>query len=195
MARKSRAAKLTRKVANRKRKRKNAALIQNPAVGQDLAEQVIPGLVTYAGLRVGGRIAYKLGKRKGAGWAKHLGALTPVLLAAGGYYAVHKSEKLKPYHDAFVVAAAIAVIQSLMQTYAPRWGWILNDYHLDDVLPQMQSTTTPAGAPKKAANGSKDPHAPYDDLEGDDDLDVDDDFSDIPGLGSDGGFNVGIFAN
>ena len=191
MAKKSNAAKLTRKVASRKRKkRSNAALIKNPPIGQDLWEQVVPGIATYAGLRISGRIAYKVAKRKSAKMAKHAGALTPLLLAGAGYFAVHKIDKLKPYHDAFVVAAAIAVVQSLMQTYVPQWGWILNDYHLDDVLPMARGSHGPAvaAAPPRQASDLEG----YEDDISDDSVPVDD-FSDIPGMGD--SLNTGIFAN
>ena len=51
---------------------------------------------------------------------------------------MHKWKTFAKYHTPVVVGATIAAIQGLVQTYLPQWGWVLNDYHMDDVLPAAQ---------------------------------------------------------
>lgn len=139
--------KLTRNVASRKRKaprRRPRPRRVNPepaakskaSMLQGFGELVIPGIAAYAGTRLAGRIAYKLGRKKSARFAKHAGALTPPLIAVGAFVAAHKSDRLAAYRDGLIIGSTIAGIQALVQAYLPQYGWILNDYHLDDVLPQ-----------------------------------------------------------
>ncbi len=135
-------AKLTRSVAKRKRRkakpRANPGPRRNPALTTDLWEFIVPGLVSYAAVRIAGRIAYKIGRKKSVAWAKHLGAIVPAVVAAGGYLAVHTVPSARKYHAGVVIGATIGAVQSLAQAYIPQWSWILNDYHLDDVLPAAQ---------------------------------------------------------
>lgn len=143
---KSALASLSRKVASRKKQSPK----QNPAFWQGAAEIVVPGIAGYAAGRIVGRIAYRLARKKSPGLARHAGALTPSLLAGGLFVAGDKIESLAPYHESATVGAAIAAAQALLQTYLPQWGWILNDYHLDDVLPAKAKGTKKASGTKKA---------------------------------------------
>lgn len=135
---------ITRAVAARKRKskkkknpapKKNATLVGNPAFWQDSYELILPGVVAYGGTRIAGRIAYRLARKKSPKLAKHVGPWTSVAVAGLAWYAVHKWETFAKYYTPVVVGATIAAIQGLVQTYLPQWGWVLNDYHMDDVLP------------------------------------------------------------
>jgi hypothetical protein len=197
------------KVAKRaSKKRKNPAPSEKAgflaSIGLvEIAEPVGVGVGAYAATRLAGRIGYRLARKKSTRWAKHAGPWTSVLVSIVATYAAGKSKKLERYEMPILVGTWIASLQGLLQTYFPRWGWILNDYHMDD-LPVAQLPAATAKAPANAAprNGAQQ-QAPqgFDDY-----IDVDpgpdapppepgeDDFSDIPGLGGGGGFNTGIFA-
>ncbi len=175
MARKRRsgaspAAKLTRNIASRNRTRKRSnprprKVRSNPPVSAatppsmfaGLTNLVAPGVASYAAGRLAGRIAYKLGKRKSVRFAKHAGALTPPIVAVGTLVAAGKIASLEPYRTGLIVGTTIAGIQSLVQAYIPQYGWILNDYHLDDVLPlAAKKLPTTVQPPPTLRNGQQD---------------------------------------
>lgn len=141
----SKAVRLVKSVAKRRKKkanlkpRKNAVLVGNPPLGIDIWEMVVPGLGAYAGTRLAGRIGYRLARKKSAAVAKFAGPVTSVIVAAIGWYLVHKVKKFSKYHTPVVVGASIAALQGLLQTFLPQYGWILNDYHLDDATPEAMA--------------------------------------------------------
>lgn len=158
---KSSLATITKRVATRKRAakkkskkgkppaKKNPASVPNPPVIEDLTQFVLPGVGAYAASRIIGRIAYKVGKKKSPAMAKHAGALAPAAYLIAVWFLVHKVKRLEAYHAPALIGASIGALQSILQTYLPQYGWILNDYHLDDVLPNGSQAAidapTPAG--------------------------------------------------
>jgi hypothetical protein len=140
---------ITKRVATRKRaakknppkrkapaKKNPAALVENPPIFEDLTEVILPGIGSYAASRIVGRVAYKVARKKSPTFAKHAGAIAPAAFVIALWFLVHKVKRLEKYHGPALIGASIGAIQALLQTYLPTYGWILNDYHLDDVLPQ-----------------------------------------------------------
>jgi hypothetical protein len=205
---KSKSSRLTKKVAGRK-KRKSRPIKKNPAstglaasssnflsqTWSELANVAVPGVIAYGLGRTAGRIGYKLGKRKSLAVAKHTGPLASVAFAVGSSVAVSKIQYLSKWDMPIVTGAWIAALQSVVQTYMPMYGWILNDWHMDDVLPMATAEdgeADPRVASRRAATplvGGK--GVPMD--AGIPASGEDDDFADIPGL-NDAGMNVGIFS-
>lgn len=197
---KSKSSRLTKKVAGRK-KRKSRPIRKNPEstglvanssnflsqTWSEIANAAVPGLVAYGLGCAAGRIGYKLGKRKSVGFAKHAGPLSSVAFAVGASYAAKKIDYLARWDLSITVGAWIAALKSIAQTYIPQYGWIFNDWHMDDVLPMAQPDD-PAQLPaaRKVSRATTSNIA--DELPAGDD----DDFADIPGL-NDSGMNVGIF--
>ncbi len=126
---KSSLARYTKKVATRKRK--NASLVGNPGIAADLASRIVPGIAAYAATRVGGRIAYGLAGKRYPKFAKHAGPLGTLVTAGALWIGAHNVKALTPYHDAIIVGASIAAAQTVLQTYIPQYGWIMNDWHLE----------------------------------------------------------------
>lgn len=155
-------AKLTRRVATRKRN--NPAPKSNPGLLEDTWNLVLPGFVAYAGTRTAGRIAYKLTRKRSPKLAKHIGAVTPALVAGLTWVAVHKIDRLDKYHHGAVIGSCIAAAQSLLQTYVPQYSWILNDYHMDDMLPGAApgKLTAPGPAAQAAPSSTPSSVADYD---------------------------------
>jgi hypothetical protein len=141
----------------------NAALVGNPPFWQDAVDVIAPGAIAYAGTRLVGRIAFKLAKKKSLTTAKHVGPWSSVAAAAAAWYAVHKIPSLEKYHTPVVVGATIAALQGLLQTYLPQYGWILNDYHLDDPLPGASQAAFVPGANGQPSAPSSTPESTPDD--------------------------------
>lgn len=201
MAKKSSFKRLGKSVASRKRRaRKNPGGSKTKSWLADLGLDeaytlVLPGLAGYTGARVAGRIGYQIARRKSVGLAKHVGPWTSVAVALATFWATGKFTQLKPYREGAVIGASIAAVQGLLQTYVPQWSWILNDYHLNDALPQAPAANkgaTPEPKVRYISPGEIPGHGPADAGGGDVDIDGDDDYADIPGMG--GSFKSGIFA-
>jgi len=117
-------------VAFRRRNKKPAPRPQsskNPPLGQDFKDLVVPAFVTYAGVRLTTRIVHNLTAKRFPRLSRHLAALSSVAAFAGAYTLVHRFEKTKKYHDGAVVGSAIAAGQTVIQTYVPRYGWMMAD--------------------------------------------------------------------
>jgi hypothetical protein len=149
MARKiSNVARLTRSVAKRK-KRAKAATSNPGAIGSivdDVTTVILPGVAAYALGRLSGRIAYRLARKRSLKLARHAGALVPSATALIAYVATAKVDKAQDYQMPVMVGTGIAAAQSFAQAYFPQWSWILNDYHMDDVLPRQQLAQPSAAA-------------------------------------------------
>jgi hypothetical protein len=195
---KSSLATITKRVATRKRAakkkaparkkpaaKKNPAPADNPPVLQDITQVILPGVGAYAASRIVGRVAYKVARKKSPRMAKHAGAIAPAAYLIAVWFLVNKVKRLEDYHGPALIGASIGAIQSLLQTYLPQYGWILNDYHMDDVLPQQAQANGQQGQQGPAAAGQIEiggnDFTPLPDGMGDDDimddLDLDDMYS------------------
>jgi hypothetical protein len=160
---KSSLATITKRVATRKRAtkkknppkrktpaKKNPAQVANPPIFEDITEIILPGVGSYAASRIVGRVAYKVARKKSPTFAKHAGAVAPAAFVIALWFLVHKVKRFEKYHGPALIGASIGAIQALLRTYLPAYGWILNDYHLDDVLPQGAKQAAAAPAPTAA---------------------------------------------
>lgn len=111
----------------RRRKQSSGGLKHNPPLFTDLWEFIGPGFGGFAATRFVTRVATtQIGKR----WpkaGKHAGAIASVGSFFGAWYFAHKVKFLERFHTPIVVGAGLAAIQSLIQLYIPRLGWIVSD--------------------------------------------------------------------
>lgn len=107
----------------------------NPPLLADLAEFIGPGFAGFAATRLLTRIAsVQVAKRKPS-WGKHVGAVTSVAAFLGAWWGAGRWKPTAKYSTPIVVGAAIAAIQSIIQLYIPKLGWMLADAspELDDL--------------------------------------------------------------
>lgn len=113
---------------SRRIKRSGAEPRHNPSGGLgELAEFVVPGFGAFALTRFFSRIAAVQVARKKPTWGKHVGALTSLLSVAAAYYGAPRVQKLGKYEMPLLVGSSIAALQTLIQTYIPKLGWMLAD--------------------------------------------------------------------
>lgn len=99
----------------------------NPTTLADIGEFVGPGFAAFAATRFGTRvIATQVGKHKPS-LGKHAGAVASVGAFFAAWLLAHRVKWLHKYHTPIVVGAAIAALQSLIQLYIPRLGWMVAD--------------------------------------------------------------------
>lgn len=110
----------------------------------DLVEFIGPGFASFAVTRFATRLAaQQLGARKPS-WGKHAGALVSAGAFLSAWFLAHRWKWLERWHTPIVVGSAIAAIQSIVQLYIPRVGWML------DAVPE-EITATPQTTAELAA--------------------------------------------
>lgn len=209
MAKKTAAAKLTRKVTSRKKRAKRP--IKNPSgssskdgffssVWAEFMTMALPGIAAYAGGKGAGWIAYRLARKRSQKLARHAGPLASVLFAVGASYATKKSERLEKYDLPIIIGSWVAAAESVLITYLPQYAWIMGDYQILDALPAAKANGAQVLNENEAVAALKGYGAAYAEAFGPEPSSSqipssgdDDDFADIPGLG-DAGLNVGIFS-
>jgi hypothetical protein len=143
MAKKKRSAKgqfVATRATRVKRKRRNpdgpastgavAAFLEpktNPPPMTDLVEFIIPGFGGYAATKLLHRVVNIQLSKKYPRSGKHVAAASTIGSFLAAWFLLHRIEKLAKYHTPAVVGAAIASLQTLIQTYLPKYGWIVSD--------------------------------------------------------------------
>lgn len=132
-------ARLHRRYKHRKNRRAGAdpAPRRNPPLMSDLVEWVGPGFASFALTRFLTRVAAtELEKRKPS-WGKHAGAGVSVAAFLAAWFLGHRWKLLAKYHTPVTVGSAIAGLQSLIQLYLPKLGWMVAD-----ATPELDATAT-----------------------------------------------------
>jgi len=150
---KSKAAEETTPAASLKKKRKRAyrrnddapgaallAPTANPAL-QDIAEFVIPGFVGYGVTKFASRIAYTQLMKRFPTASKHMAAGSTLAVAAAVWFLANKVQRTKKYHIPATVGASIAALQTLIQTYLPKYGWMVSDLQATSSAPLLTTST------------------------------------------------------
>lgn len=177
---------------------------QNPGEGitHELG-QVGSGVAAYTVTRLLGRVAHRVASTRWPKAAKHVAAGSQVAAAGAAYFGADRIEQLEPYRDPIVIGTSIAAAQSLLQTYLPKYGWIVSDVRPDDYKPkkpEQAKEPEPQGwdafeppvddfidvEPEPSGRGASNPPPPAPD----DDDDDDDLFADLADAGGD---QAGIF--
>lgn len=121
----------------------------NPPLGEDLTEVIIPGFVAYAGTRFLARIVYSLASKRFPKGGKHVAVASSLAAFAGAWTLVHRFEKVEKYHTPAVMGSAIAAIQTVVQQYIPKYGWMMADLTEVETKSAMQAVPVDEAAARK----------------------------------------------
>lgn len=124
MARKRR---LHKRYGKKRSESSKSLLRSNPPLFRDVAEFIAPGFASFAATRFLTRIASVQLARRKPSWGKHAGAITSVASFAAAWFGAHRVKFLERYHTPIVVGSAIAALQSIIQLYIPKLGWMIAD--------------------------------------------------------------------
>jgi hypothetical protein len=124
MARKRR---LHKRYGRKRRSEDSGGYKRNPPLWTDLAEFIGPGFAGFAATRLLTRIAAVQLAKKKPSWGKHAGAITSVAAFLGAWWASGKWKVTAKYQMPIVVGAGLAAIQSIIQLYIPKLGWMITD--------------------------------------------------------------------
>ena len=120
------------------RSRHGAPPKRNPPLGTDVIEYILPGFAAFAATRFATKFAATQIAKRYPKYAKHAGAIASVGSFAAAWYGAHKVKYLDQYHHPIVVGSGLAALQSLVQLYAPKLGWLVGD-PLPTALPAASS--------------------------------------------------------
>lgn len=99
----------------------------NPAGLAGFAQMVLPAFAGYAATRFISRIAYvQLSAR--TKHANHLSVLASAATTFASHLASQHVDALEQYGPPATFGSAIATLQAVIQTYLPKFGWIVSDY-------------------------------------------------------------------
>jgi hypothetical protein len=101
---------------------------KNPPLWTDAWKFVLPGLGGYAATRFMSRIAYGQIRKRWPRAGKHAGVIASLGSFLAAWYLVHRFKRLAPYHTPIVVGSGIAALQTVVQAYIPKYGWIVSDF-------------------------------------------------------------------
>lgn len=123
----------------------------NPPLFTELLEFAGPGFAAFAVTRLGTRIAATQIAKWKPEFGKHAGALTSAGAFLVAWFLGHRWKAISKYHTPITVGAAIAALQSVIQLYIPKLGWMVAD-----ASPELASTAAGALAepqPQSIARG------------------------------------------
>lgn len=120
---------------------------RNPPLFTDLLEFVAPGFASFAATRLGTRIAATQIDKWKPGAGKHAGAGISIAAFLAAWFLGHRVKWLAKYHTPITVGAAIAGLQSLIQLYLPKLGWMVAD-----ATPELASQATAAALVASQSN-------------------------------------------
>jgi len=145
MAKKKGLAAYKKRASKRAKKNNDIVAKSNPPALQDLAEFVVPGFAGYAGTRMASRVVHGMILKRFPKLAKHASVLSTVGAAGAAWLLVHRIDRVKQYHTPVVVGASIAAIQTAVQAYLPKYGWMVSDHNLNvqpgEPMPQLNTST------------------------------------------------------
>jgi hypothetical protein len=123
------------KLARYKKKRKAKAR-SNPETKQaiELATNVGAGFAGYAATRLLSRMAYATALKRFPKGSPYIHIAASALSATGVYFGSKHWSKVDEYHEAASIGAGIAVMQTALQTLAPKLGWIVSDVSADQYV-------------------------------------------------------------
>lgn len=97
----------------------------------DLATNIGAGFAGYTATRFVSRVAYSQAVKRWPNASKHVYAAASALSAAGVFAGTRYWKRAGDYHEPAVIGAGIALIQTLIQTYLPKFGWIVADVNAE----------------------------------------------------------------
>lgn len=108
----------------------------------EIAGWMAPGFAAFGAARFGTYlITGQIEKRKPS-WGKHAGAIAAVGTFVAAWMVAHRIRFLSKYVEPIVIGTGLAGIQSLLQIYVPKLGWMVGDPMTAASDPQLAAPTS-----------------------------------------------------
>lgn len=127
-----------------KYKKRRRATASNPSEVTDTAVNVGAGFAGYAATRLVSRIAYSQAVKRSPKASNYVHLAASALGAVGVYFGSKHVEKTSKYHEAAAIGAGIALGQAALQTFAPKFGWIVSDVNEEQYAKKQPKKQLPS---------------------------------------------------
>jgi len=133
----------------RRKKNKISKPSANPPIKEDFMNEIAPAFVAYVGTRFVANIVSNIARKRFPNGGKHIAVLSSGATFLGAWTLVHRIPTLEKYHSPAVVGSAIAALQTGIQAYLPKYGWMMAD--VDNAksgasMPAVEAPPEAAGA-------------------------------------------------
>jgi len=117
--------KLARKY--RKRHRPAGQPRPNPASSfmAEVTDVILPGFAGFAAARFATRMATIAVGKRWPKFARHAGALASLSVLGFSWFGAGRIKAISKYQDGLLLGSSIGTLQTLIQTYIPKLGWIV----------------------------------------------------------------------
>lgn len=122
----------------------------------DFASKMGAGFAGYTGTRLLSRVVYSQIIKRSPSIAIHGHVLSSVLGAIGTYFGTKYWDKYKEFHEAATIGAGVAVVQSAIQAYIPKFGWVVSDVKESDYVTAKKKAQLPQEEAEHFENGNDD---------------------------------------
>jgi hypothetical protein len=113
---------------------------------EEALNNILPAFGSYAASRFLERMAFVQVMKRWPKLGKHAPVVAGLIAAVAAHYLGKKVKALKKYENPIMIGAAIALIQTLIQTYLPTFGWIVSDFSADQYKKTLGGTTSEVSA-------------------------------------------------
>jgi hypothetical protein len=131
---------------------------------EDALNTILPAFAGYAGSKFLGRMAFVQISKRWPSLGKHTPVVASFVSLAATYILADKIEKLKKYRDPLIIGEAIALLQTVIQTYLPKFGWVVSDVSADQYAKPASVVTAALNAAPVRALPAPSASSDYDDL-------------------------------
>jgi hypothetical protein len=109
------------------------------------------GFGGYAVVRLFARMIYSQAIKRVPKLASHVHFAAGVLGATGVYFGSKYWKRMSEYHEGALIGAGIALLQTGVQTYVPKLGWIVSDISPEQYTDQPIMKALPSGQKNQTA--------------------------------------------
>lgn len=131
-----------KKVRRRRRTAYRSNPSSNPPMFMDLVEFIGPGFASFAATRMATRITALQIAKRWPRFAPHAGVAASGASFLAAWLLAHRVKFLERFHTPIVVGAGIALLQTAVQTWIPRLGWMVSDATPEIAVASQQALPT-----------------------------------------------------
>jgi len=115
------------KLAKYRSKRRKNVSDEVAGEAKAVATSIAAGFAGYAATRLISRVAYSQAVKKWPKASKHIHFASSAITGLGIFFGSKYSKKTKDYQEELIIGSGIAILQSALQTYMPKFGWVVSD--------------------------------------------------------------------
>lgn len=125
------------------RSRRKAKANPEAKATKELAVNIGAGFAGYAATRLISRMAYSQAIKRWPNGAAYANVIASAIGATGVYFGSKHWSKIADHHEAASIGAGIALLQTAVQTFVPKFGWIVGDVSAEQYVATKEKRELP----------------------------------------------------